>query len=537
MSRSVCLTAYFVGICTFLSFAGSAYAAPPQYNRAFFRDRLAAIAKQHHIGFVVEGEPHPAALAHITDFPDVPGETRDQAIQWLADAYDYTLLARRGSLYLLRKKYTYPQEMPNVTPEECRLAALDIGELLARISTLKVGTGINVDEERDSLAGLVASLSPEQWERSRSGGLNVRTDFTPQQRQTTWGMMLYQYTGGMAAHSKRPVYVLDPDCNVRFSRDRQGQPGYIFHPKGAKQIFGRLDRPTVLRGTSKGTTTTTEAAKLPTADDPIAHPLSDIVKRLNARRNGSPTARTKKKASEPGETVLSVEEALAAKPITLIAADDDTVASPEQTARAAAEVYGLRLRRDSDQAATIARLPPPAQVGVMDGLAMVRSSLPVPLVTALHLAEDAALATQIRQQDNSREGYRNRLQLIKQRFNLKDNQQALQNEAVWQLLQSLEVRLDRKPQEDGMFATPIPLRKSPMVDQSCFALFTMQEFLRELCRQSIVPLYVTRFEDMVMTCGSFTNPQGVKMRSIMFFLPDPATGKPTTPLIAYNNKE
>jgi hypothetical protein len=105
-----------------------------------FFEALEGLSKKYRVAFVAEGRPFPqtrgavAAKAEAEPAPDEappPVEKEKEAappadaaspaekeIQRIAARFDYTAV-RVGNVYLLTKRYTNPEDMPDVTPEEC----------------------------------------------------------------------------------------------------------------------------------------------------------------------------------------------------------------------------------------------------------------------------------------------------------------------------------------------------------------------------------------------------------------------------------
>ena len=93
-------------------------------------DALRQVSKQTGAAFVCEGKPFrvrnsPAPLLSvIAKWPD-GGLPLNEAVQKIANAYDYEA-ERNGGVFLLRKRYTNPDDLPDIPAEELRLSLRDV---------------------------------------------------------------------------------------------------------------------------------------------------------------------------------------------------------------------------------------------------------------------------------------------------------------------------------------------------------------------------------------------------------------------------
>ena len=98
-------------------------------NAQTLADALRQISKQTKAAFVCEGKPFrvrssaPPLLPVIAKWP-ANGLPLDDAVSQIAAAYDYDA-ERSGSVFLLRKRYTNPEDLPDIPAEELRLSLRD----------------------------------------------------------------------------------------------------------------------------------------------------------------------------------------------------------------------------------------------------------------------------------------------------------------------------------------------------------------------------------------------------------------------------
>lgn len=167
-------------VLTFLSFAGMAAAGAQQRKSpavaaggpkvrlssaqaASFEKALNMLAAQGKVAFVAEGLPLRATLP-----PDKAAELAASSstplaavVEKLALAYDYDA-TRQGDVFVLKKRYTDPHDLPGLTLEECQLSLQDVVRVLNGFSP-PVKRGAN-DPTGEVAWGVIASLSAQQMD-------------------------------------------------------------------------------------------------------------------------------------------------------------------------------------------------------------------------------------------------------------------------------------------------------------------------------------------------------------------------------------
>jgi len=139
-----------------------------------FSADLEALSQRLGVAFVAEGQPFPG----ITKSP-VPSLRKDlspeAAVREVTDYFDYAAV-RQGNIYLLTKRYTNPEDLPEVSPEECRIGIKAIAGMLAAFNP-KYPPGTFAG---DPIANIARMLSPAQMEKLGKEGLPV-TELNPEQ--------------------------------------------------------------------------------------------------------------------------------------------------------------------------------------------------------------------------------------------------------------------------------------------------------------------------------------------------------------------
>jgi hypothetical protein len=263
-------------------------------------------------------------------------------------------VARQGSVVALEKTYTSSDDMPPVTPQECREALNDIERFLLPYdpkSTTKFGTPACDSAGRD----LYLSLSPEQVEQWKAGPLPVRS-LAPNQKVHLRRFLLHFFAREplTAAGFSRGLLGYSLDAQVGY----QKRDSYINFGLWAQVRQG----PTVMFGF--------------VMDDgvnriPSLPPLDGAG--LTATGDGTSTEPDCLYTLERLFAALPVEAGkqfrvapeLAQKPITCVGVLK-SLKPPQvlEVAERVAELYGLRLRKEPDGYTLMRRTPrPPADVG------------------------------------------------------------------------------------------------------------------------------------------------------------------------------
>jgi hypothetical protein len=106
-----------------------------------FASLLGALSARYHIAFVAEAEPlHPTAppekMANVRQAFE-SGTSPEKAVEEVADAFDYEAERAAGDLFLLRKRYSDPADLPFLTFDEVHY---DLATLLRSLAPLLPAT-------------------------------------------------------------------------------------------------------------------------------------------------------------------------------------------------------------------------------------------------------------------------------------------------------------------------------------------------------------------------------------------------------------
>ncbi len=337
-----------------------------------FQRALASLASQGHVALVAEGAPLRTELGTAA-VSDLTSEmSLDQAVSKIASAYDYDA-QRRGSVFVLTKRYTDIHDLPCVTLEECRRAVDNLSRVLNTFSP-DFATSIYTngpDGRRDAVVSFFQSLSPAQVQAAQNKTLRYGS-LSPAQQMLIQNLFLYQYVQMPLEKVNDVIGRLDyaPKSALKL-RNGNGYSGLFmevpnFNAGGVPVLFPLtsgltpLDQPqpSMIR------------VPLPPGANPDpseATTLGKIVAALKPVRGKSPV----------------VDASLADKPVT--AAGMDSVSSLDML-NALSALYDLDLEDKNVGRPRLMPQPVLLPTGLKEIDAAVWASLPVSYARALHIA-------------------------------------------------------------------------------------------------------------------------------------------------------
>jgi len=106
--------------------------------------------------------------------------SQEDAVKEVADYFDYDVIPH-GHVYLLQKRYTAPEDVPEVTSEECLMGLKAVSTILAPFNP-KIPTGTI---SGDPMANIANLLDKNQLNRLGEDGIRV-ADLTPPQHEEVW---------------------------------------------------------------------------------------------------------------------------------------------------------------------------------------------------------------------------------------------------------------------------------------------------------------------------------------------------------------
>ena len=303
----------------------------------------------------------------------------EERVAEAAAQYDYRV-EKRGTIFLLRKRYTNPHDLPDVSLGESAAALKDVTRLLSQwnpnVKTTAVGVrlgGMNVAE-----TSFMASLTGEQEEQMRNGGLKVSA-MSPTQQHDVRQIAMFYYIQmpfedlyGTMAQFDRLLKKKTVLCQKK--QDEQWLLGYE-DPTGwfGGPWFMPLDQLPVF--TPPFPKPTDEAVKAETVwaaqrRAAGATTLGQMVVQVNRRTPSAPK--------------VVVDAILADKTLTLVGEQKLT---PPALLKAAADVYGLRFKTDPDGTPHLTRRNVKPPKALEDLPASIASAFPDPFLRALHKEE------------------------------------------------------------------------------------------------------------------------------------------------------
>jgi hypothetical protein len=383
-----------------------------------FYEALEGLSKKYSVAFVAEGRPFPQAKSgpvlplNADPAPEEvdPSPSKDlspeEAVQKVAGKYDYDAV-RQGNVYLLTKRYTNPDDMPEVTPEECLLGLKRLGPATSPGNTeaIAVSNDQIMSAQVRGAQVVIERTKQRLTERPSDRNRGIMQDLV-------YSVMLHNLSHNFyfdAAMTRKAVTVL------QWENNRTQEPVFRWQTIEKSPVFGydalfgpqaRLfflpvsdcDRILVAPyGTPvpcQGYTMRYDLA-LPDPDPTDPAGLSQATKRFlddNGRSSRAITlaeaiAALNKRAT--GRLVYKVDPAYAAKRVTLVGADN---LSPEIVIQSLAAVYGQGVDHHRDNTVHLTNPPffdmphtPRAVYTLFHAYdKLVRPEIPAPIVRVMH---------------------------------------------------------------------------------------------------------------------------------------------------------
>ena len=362
---------------------------------ATFEAALQALASQTHMTILAEGVPLKKQQPALTLLALPPNSPASAALGALAEDYDYTV-QRQENIFLLVKRHSDPNDLPDVTPEECAQALDDMAQVMG---ALNPGPP---PEDRDSvgphfslqIAQIAATLTPAQFQameqKTADQGLSVAS-LSNVSRLLVRRFVLTNYVYDQLTEVKKERYQLGLAADAKL---------YV---KRSRQISTRTVRvseepplvQTIVQNTSFGfdllhnsvlvffpldDNTAFIASSLAQSSAPLPDPTPEPSSRGEGYTTLGAVAET---LNACGARVI-VSPALTAKTLTVSGVE---ATAPEKLLKAVATIYGLRYFKDEEGRRRLTRpliRVPLTVTGLPDAL---RRVLPLPLLRALHDGE------------------------------------------------------------------------------------------------------------------------------------------------------
>jgi hypothetical protein len=470
------------------------------------------LARRANVAVVAEGTPieDRGRIANAAS----ADSTVDGNIARIAEEFDYSV-HRVGRIVVMTKRYSDPRDLPDVTPEEGRLALGAIARVLAEYG----GRPARPTQAGDPRIGRIARLlTPEQAAALERDGLPVAM-LTTEQRAEVWRIALgfYAQPGAkvIGATSQHAADVLKQ--NPLFKRQMIASVdafGYRVHlGRLTKDVFFPLSNLNSVVVDYDGSVIsvpswTNNGSVEPPPDE--TDPQSAAAGAIGCIGR-SPTSVTLKQviAKMNDRTMplkpFSVDSAIAPKTVTLAA--EKTVA-PDRLMAALALVYGLRVirQREGTVLLTLPADPVPSAAGEL--APAIARTVPAPLLHALRA----------RRQDTA-QGIRGAAGGPP-----KVRVQALAHKLQMNALRALRGAVE--PKVRAAVHHEVALSDLPNDEQALFGLSLMAGAFGEawwICDR-VPPPYIASFDRVVLT-GSLSHDEAGRTFLTLFLChDDPATG-------------
>jgi len=136
------------------------------------------LSKRYAISILVDGDPViPAANL------DFSGSLR-QALDRIADIYDYSVSIDKRALVTMMKRFKNPDELPQLNVSEIRQTAIDMLKILPQVPFDSSPTAFGHD-----LRGFAQTFSPDQFAVLKAGKRLTFADLRPEQREALVGVI------------------------------------------------------------------------------------------------------------------------------------------------------------------------------------------------------------------------------------------------------------------------------------------------------------------------------------------------------------
>lgn len=467
------------------------------------------------MAFVAEGEPIPKTQE---DPEPSLKETLSQedAVREVADYFDYSF-THEGSVYLLKKRYTNVDDLPDLTQMEYQNALRSVAKILAAFNP-QIPPG---NFAGDPMANIALLLSETQKEKLSTSGLPV-SELDAPQRAEVWKLALKFYIQDKA----------DP-IEATYSRMENRNPADpIFHWQTIKNIyaFGYDTRSVALNkivfvtlsdsdkivvepdGTIiQRTFTNNRTGAIVSTEDPtdpakLSEPmqafldaksksldsvsLSDVITALNTRIKNS--------------GVYKIDAMYAPKHVTLAG---EEILSTETLMRSLAAVYGLRVIANKDGSFVLTHPLAVEATQLSDLGRALRSVLPEPILRMFRTRDISAYDKDKLERPLLSSDYESRA--------------STSSRSAMRMFRYLAEREVKSQSEKRLALSHLsePARN----------LFALSSTLGAFAGASWIadrtaPPYITDFDHVILTGGIYNNPQGAARLSLFLSYTNPKSG-------------
>lgn len=480
-----------------------------------FAKDLKILSQRLGVAFVAEGEPFPK-----TKEDPAPSlrETlsAEDAVKEVADYFDYSFV-REGNVYLLKKRYTSVDDLPDLTPLECQNALKAVTKVIATFNP-KIPPGTFAG---DPMANIAQLLSAAQKEKLSTSGLPV-SDLTVSQRAEVWKLALKFYIQDRA----------DP-IEANYSRMENRNPADpVFHWQTIKNIyaFGYDTRSiplnqivfvtlsnsdkivvepdgTIIQHTlTNNRTGAVVATQDPTDPGLILEPIQALLdakpKSSDAISLSEAITALNTRINTPG--AYKVDVMYAPKHVTLVG---EEILSAETLMHSLAAVYGLRVALNEDGSFILTHLLAVEANQLSELGRALRSVVPEPIFRMLR-TQDVSTDDKVKIERT----------LLSSDY---ENRAGASSRSAMRMFRYIAERAVKSSPEKRLALSHLNEQA-----RNLFAIsYTLGSFAEAgWIADRTIPPYITDFDHVILTGGIYNNAQGAERLSLFLSYKNPTSG-------------
>lgn len=477
---------------------------------------LQILSQRLGIAFVLEGRPF--AISQNMPVPTLNiNLSREEAVKEVAAYFDYEV-ARQGDVYLLTKKYSNPEDLPELTQAECRNAIKKIVRIMKPFNPqFPPGTSFGSPE-----AQIAHLLSAEQLDKLGKDGLPV-SEITASQQAEVWRLARKFYLQGIADRLEESLTYLenrnpaDPVFHWQnittvhaFGYDARSVSlnRILFVPVSDSQRISVIPSGEIIQKTGTSVINGVTVSKKDPMD-PVD--LSLEAKLFLDRQGKSPRIISLSEAiaalnrQDTDHTTYKVDSMFAGKHVMLVGAEK--LSGPLQM-RAFAAIYGLSVAHNEQGSYTLtsSAIQDAKQISDLDRV--LRAAIPLPLY---HAIRACVLST-----NKGIQGLEGRTLLI----NYMDATSALRRSYMRMFRYVAEPQV--KSQKDEKLALSHLGEEARLLFELAPTLRSFTDVCWLLDRP--LPPYIADFDHIILTGGDYRNSEGLERFSLFLSYRDPRTG-------------
>jgi hypothetical protein len=438
------------------------------------------------------------------------------AVREVATYFDYSAV-RQGNVYLLTKRYSNPDDLPDVSHEECMFGLKAITRILAPFNP-NIPPATNISDPQAKIARM---LDEEQLAQLSGGGLPVLA-LTPSQKEEVWRVALKfhiqdRLSGINTGYGKLEIRSpADPIFHWQMVTDMHAfgydirsisQNKMVFIPvSDINRIAATPDGPIVVPNGSSIKNGIAVPRPDPTDPDALSKQAKQSLseERKSSRAISISEVLSGLNRSSAKSISYNVDTAYANKQVTLVGVSR---LSPDVLMRSLAGVYGLRVVRKEDGSFVLTHPTVIEAKGLSDLGRALKSAIPAPIYRAMESRSQFI--------PHIADGQENPVFLVE--YKLQGSAIRISAQRIFRSLAESTV----KSQPEAKLA----LSRLGNRTQSAFALSNTVNMFADACWLADRPLppMLADFDHIMLTGGYARNPQGDERFSLFFSYTDPTS--------------